>query len=104
MRAREAAVTSLSLVTGLGTAQSVSLSPSSLTFPTQVVGTTSGSQPVTLTNTDTTPLIISNIATTGDFAETNNCRRSLPGTGYCTIYVTFNPGDQGNQDWLPHRF
>jgi hypothetical protein len=54
---------------------------------------------VTLTNTGTTPLIISSIGITGtnasNFSETNNCPNSsssLAAGKYCTISVTFTSG------------
>lgn len=95
----DSAVDSPQLVdlTGIGTAKGVELAPSGLNFPAQVIGTTSLAQPVTLTNTGTTPLTITNLAMSGDFAETNNCRHSLPAGGYCTIYVTFKPGTKGTE-------
>jgi len=52
---------------------------------------------VTLSNTGTTPLIISGIAITGStsyYSETNNCpasTSSLAATKTCTISVTFKP-------------
>jgi dienelactone hydrolase len=73
----------------------VSLSKTSLTFSNQVVGTSSPSQMVTLSNTSVLPLNISSIAVTGtnatDFRQTNTCSSSLPPGGECTITVTFAP-------------
>lgn len=67
------------------------LTPSSLTFPTQSVGTTSVAQAVTLGNSGTAPLLISSIGSFGDFAQTNNCPPSLAPAGTCAISVTFSP-------------
>ena len=48
--------------------QTVSLSPSTLSFSSQVVGTTSAAKTVTLTNTSkTVSLTITSIASSGDF-------------------------------------
>ena len=81
-------------------APAVSLSNSSLTFASQVLNTTSGSQSVALTNTGNSALSITNIAVTGsnggDFAQTNNCGSSVAANnGSCTISVTFRPTSAG---------
>ena len=74
-----------------------SLSLSSVTFGSQVVGTTSSPQGVTLTNTDngTAPLPLSSIgimgANSGDFSQTNNCPASLAVGANCQIDITFAP-------------
>ncbi len=75
-------------------AGSASLSPSSLTFPSQTVGTTSNSQPVTLSNSGLGPLGITSISITTNgslFSESNNCPASLVPGGSCIINVTFTP-------------
>jgi hypothetical protein len=69
----------------------VSISPSSLTFPDTVVGATSASQTITLTNTG--PL--DSIQVTGDFqAASNNCS-PIPASGTCTVQVIFTPTVSG---------
>jgi probable HAF family extracellular repeat protein len=77
------------------------LSPSSLTFPTQVIGTTSAAKTVTLKNTGTASLTISSIAITGtnaeDFAQTHTCRSSLAAGASCGISVTFKPTASGTR-------
>jgi len=77
------------------TPAAVALSPSSLTFSSQAIGTTSAAQTVTLTNTGGTSLSISSIATSQPFAETNNCPVSLAGGASCSITVTFTPHTSG---------
>jgi hypothetical protein len=88
-------------LSGTGTPAPVpvaTVSPSSLTFATQTVGTTSAAQPVTLQNTGTTNLAISSIATTtADFAQTNACPASLAPGNSCTINVTFTPAAPGGR-------
>jgi hypothetical protein len=69
----------------------VSLAPASLTFASQLSGTTSTAQPVTLTNTGNAALSITSIAASGDFAETNACSTILAAGSNCTITVTFKP-------------
>lgn len=72
----------------------VGLLPSSLTFSGQLVGTTSAASTVTLTNAAVTPITISLIQISGDYAQTNNCG-TLPATlaarASCTFNVTFTP-------------
>ena len=78
------------------------LSPISLGFGSQNLGTTSAPQNATLTNTGnfSTTLKISSIGITGanstEFAQTNHCSQSLPPGGSCTIMVTFTPTAFGN--------
>jgi hypothetical protein len=76
------------------------LSPPSLTFNPQMIGTTSGSQPVTLTNTGNAVLTIKSIGiigtNAGDFGQTNTCGASLAAAASCTINVTFTPTVAGD--------
>jgi hypothetical protein len=71
------------------------LSTTNLTFGLQLVGTRSGVQKATLTNTGTTPLTISSITASGEFLQTNNCGSSLPAGSSCTIKVGFQPTTKG---------
>jgi uncharacterized protein YjdB len=71
-----------------------SVSPTTLAFASRAVGTTSNVGSITLTNYQTTPLTITGIAATGDFAETTKCPLSpntLAARANCTISVTFTP-------------
>jgi hypothetical protein len=72
-----------------------SLSPSSLSFPAQVLGTTSQAKAVTLKNTGNASLTITRIAITasnpGSFAQTHTCGGSLAAGTSCTISVKFKP-------------
>src|SRR5207249_4052884 len=75
----------------------VSVSPSSLDFGSQDVGTTSGTMTAVLSNNTSTAFTISSIsivgANAGDFSQTNNCPVGAPNGfasgGSCTITVTF---------------
>jgi hypothetical protein len=78
-------------LTGTGTQPVVQLSSPSLTFAAQNAHTTSPAQTVTLTVGGNAPLTISNIAASGDFAETNNCGSSVGEGASCMISVTFTP-------------
>jgi probable HAF family extracellular repeat protein len=81
--------------TALISAPSAILSPTSLTFSTQAIGTTSVAKTVTLKNTGTASLSINTITITGtnatNFAQTHTCGSSLAAGASCTIRVTFNP-------------
>ncbi len=75
---------------------SVGLSANVLTFAAQIVGTSSSSQGVTLSNMGTAPITVSGITTGGDFSQTNNCATVAPG-GTCSISVVFLPSAAGNR-------
>ena len=78
--------------TGSNTIAAISFSPTSLTFPGQLLTTTSSAMPVGVKNTGTSPLIISKVATgTSAFTETDNCVATIAPAGTCTIMVTFAP-------------
>jgi len=78
----------------------VVLSTASLSFPSRVVGTTSGAKDVTLTNNQDVALNIIAIATSGDFAQTNTCDGSVPARKRCTISVTFTPTAVGARNGM----
>jgi len=71
------------------------LSPTSITFPTTELGSTSQVQNLTLTNNTPNAFSISSIAISGadaiDFLETNTCPSTLVVGGSCTIQTTFSP-------------
>jgi phospholipase C len=75
----------------------VSLSPSSLTFGNQTVGTSSSPQTVTLTNTGGSTLNISSVTASGDFSDTDNCVGAIAAGGSCTMNVTFTPTALGTR-------
>jgi len=79
----------------------VTLSPASLTFAGQLVGTTSAVQTVTLKNSGTAPLTINSIgltgANSGDFAQTNDCPATVAVNATCTVSVTFAPTAAGSR-------
>jgi FG-GAP-like repeat/Abnormal spindle-like microcephaly-assoc'd, ASPM-SPD-2-Hydin/FG-GAP repeat len=69
-----------------------SLSPSSVIFPTQLVGTKGSSQTVTLKNTGPATLNIASITTTpGDFGNQSTCTSIVDPGQSCTIAVSFDP-------------
>ena len=73
-------------------APGLTVSPISLTFPSQPVGTLSATMTVTVSNPGTAALTVSSITTTGDFTETNTCTSAAiaPG-GTCTVQVSSCP-------------
>ena len=79
--------------TGLGPIPAVS--PTTLTFALQVVGTSSPSQPVTLGNTGNASLTINGITTPSGYTQTNTCGSSLAAGASCTINVIFAPTKSG---------
>ena len=85
-------------LTGTGT-PAVILSPDSLDFGSQAVGSTSPPQTVTLTNQGAKTVSISSMHFTGDspaaFTQNNNCGTSVVAGGSCTISVSFAPKGKG---------
>ncbi len=79
----------------------VSLAPPSLQFGDQLIGTSSASQTVTLTNTGSATLTISSVSVTGanaaDFPLTNSCPSSLAANASCTLTITFKPSLAGSE-------
>ena len=83
--------------TGVAAGSNVTLSPTSLTFATQLLGATSAAQTVTLTNYGEMALTIGSITPSGDFAETNTCGSSVASLASCAISVTFTPTQAGTR-------
>jgi hypothetical protein len=81
----------------LAQAQNVRLTPTSLTFAKTPVGGASAAKSVNVTNTGTVALLITNVATTGDFSANSNCPSSLAPHASCKIFVVFLPTAVGNR-------
>lgn len=77
--------------TGVTPKPVATFSPSSLTFPAQLIGTSSAPQTVTLTNTGTADLTITKVTISGSFTESDNCVTTLSPSATCSISVTFSP-------------
>ncbi len=85
------AVTS-STIPLIGGLPPVRVSPNSLSFGNEAVGTTSPAKTVTLDNTSTDTLDISSITPSGDFAiSANTCGATLAGKKSCKVSITFTP-------------
>jgi len=80
--------------TGAGTPQAI-LSPMTITFPTQNVGSTSPPQELSILNAGSAPLSVFAISVIGDFAERNTCGATLAAGSSCTVFVTFTPSTTG---------
>lgn len=81
-----------------GTGQSAatdSLSPSSLAFGNQQVGTTSATQTVTFTNSGDQALTAIAASSAGNFTLTSSCGTTLPGHTACSLFVAFVPASPG---------
>jgi archaellum component FlaF (FlaF/FlaG flagellin family) len=84
-----------------GAATVVTLSPPSLTFASQTVGTRSAPQSIQLTNNGQTAVHVGAIGLVGndpgDFKETNNCVGTIAPGANCTISITFKPFKKGSR-------
>jgi len=96
-----ASITTMDILTAYkawgGGSASVSLSSTSLTFASQLVGSTSAAQTVTLNNTGNAALSVTSIVASGDYAQTNTCGTSVAAGANCTISVTFTPTATGTR-------
>jgi len=79
----------------------VTLSPTSVTFASTPIGTTAAAQIVTVKNTGTAALSITNIEITGtnfgDFNGTSTCSSTLAAGATCTVSLTFEPTAAGTR-------
>ena len=74
---------------------SIALSPTSLVFANQAVGTASAAQNMEVTNTGNAPLLVSRTVTTGDFALVDHCSgTTVAVNASCSIAVQFLPTAQ----------
>jgi len=74
----------------------VNLTPRSLTFAVQAVGTTSAPEYIHLTEVGSDPLTVTlPIGATGDFAAKSNCTSTVDSGANCTIAVRFTPTAAG---------
>jgi hypothetical protein len=84
-----------------GTVPIASITPSTVFFASQVVGTTSVASTVTFSNQGSDVLSITAISMAGnnaaDFSQTNNCGTLLAAGTSCNISVVFSPSDVGSR-------
>lgn len=74
---------------------SASVAPGDLTFGSEVIGATSQSLTITLTNSGTAALSIARVAASANFQQNNNCGSTLAPATNCNILVTFLPTSGG---------
>lgn len=77
----------------------LTISPSSVVFPDQIVGATSAAMPIAITNTGNlaAPFPGGFMLSNTEFGQTNNCGTSLAGGATCTVNVTFTPVGTGTR-------
>ncbi len=80
---------------GGSTGTALTASPSSESFGSTTVGSTSAAQSVTVTNPGSAAVSMNSVGITGPFAEGNNCGTSLAAGASCTVNVTFTPTAAG---------
>lgn len=83
--------------TGASAAPTVTASPESLIFSTQLLKTKSPAQTITLTNSGTTAVSVSSTAVSGDFAKAGVCPATLAAGKSCILNVTFTPTAAGTR-------
>jgi hypothetical protein len=76
---------------GPNSAPAVALTPDLLQFAAASVGSISSAQTILLRNMGSSPLLISSIIASANFAETNTCGSSVPAASNCVFSVTFAP-------------
>ena len=69
----------------------VQLTPTSVPFGNQPVGTTSAAQPITAKNVGNATVNITSVVASAGFGETDNCVGALAAGATCTIQATFSP-------------
>ena len=85
-------------VSGTGQAAVVSVSPSTgLSFGSQLLNTSSAAQAIAVSNSGNVPMQITAIATSGEFAQSNNCGSAVAPNSTCNVYVTFTPTATGKR-------
>jgi len=81
--------------TGETAIPTLTLTPTTITFPATVVNATSQAQIVTLKNTSTVTVTLSSIALGGtnatSFEEISSCGTSLAAGASCSLYIAFKP-------------
>jgi hypothetical protein len=95
-----AVTASATITVGTGGSGPLTVSPSSLAFPTTKAGATSAAKTVTVKNTNTAAITVSSVGFTGanpgDFLiSSSTCGSSIPASASCQIKVAFAPSTTG---------
>ena len=85
----------LLLIPGAASAATFTLSPTSLSFGSQVVSTTSSAKTITLTNTGASVLAFTAVPSTGEFIAASACAGGVNPGATCNITVQFRPSALG---------
>jgi parallel beta-helix repeat protein len=78
-----------------GGSATLSASPTSLSFGSEPVGSTTAAQTVTVTNTGSAAAAVSSVSAGAPFAETTTCGASIAAGASCTASVKFTPTAAG---------
>lgn len=85
---------------GIGASTSsgtISISPTTLAFGSQVLNTASAGQKITVTNSGSVNLTVNSVAASGSYSETDNCAGATLTPGQtCTITAGFTPAVTGS--------
>src|SRR5207244_4981048 len=73
------------------------VTPSTLNFAPQSVGTTGAAQPVNVENTGAAAFTFNSVQPSGDFTQTNDCGTVLAAGAGCVIQVKFAPTAPGTR-------
>jgi uncharacterized repeat protein (TIGR01451 family) len=91
----------VSVLRQLAPAPTASVSPSTVSFGSVAVGSSSGPTGITLTNNGPGNLNVSSVSLSGpnagDFSVTNTCSGPVPASGTCSAFVTFTPTGTGTR-------
>ncbi|MDX6245480.1 MAG: hypothetical protein QOE76_3203, partial [Frankiales bacterium] len=91
------ATTNVSLSgSGVAPGPILNANPASLSFASTVVGSSTASQVVTVSNSGTTSATVSGVSVTGDFTQSNNCGSIAVGAS-CAVNVAFKPTVGGSR-------
>jgi len=82
-------------LSGTGTTSPPTVSPISVSFENQSVGSTSNPQEVTLTNNGALSLTVTRVSASSGWTQTNNCQPSVAPKANCIIKVSFQPASGG---------
>ncbi len=73
-------------------------SPTSLSFTSRPLNSTSAAQNIAFQNNGTAPTTVSNVSVSGDFAlSSNGCTSAVAVSGSCNIGITFTPTAAGSR-------
>jgi hypothetical protein len=86
------------LTAATATQPAITLNPTSLTFAAQAVATASTPQTITVTNSGSATLTITQLTTPSDFTQTNTCTAApIAINATCTVQITFAPTATGTR-------